>query len=97
MDDTNPNINLLSLDRETINKLMDTMAEKISAKLKEDFKRPQSRWLSPIETMNFLQISRNTLTKYANEGKIHRYRPSDGKILYDRFEINEYIKSTKEK
>jgi hypothetical protein len=68
------------------------LVEKVVARLKDQNKITEDKWISTEEAMSKLRItSKTTLIKIRDEGKISFVYASPRVILYDTDSINEYL------
>ena len=68
-----------------------TLIEEVYARLKATTDTPQSKWLSPSQAMQLLNIkSKTTMQTLRDTGKL-RYSQRSKLILYDRDSIEEYL------
>jgi hypothetical protein len=70
------------------------LIEEVVARIKEQHKVTQDKWISGEETMKMLRItSKTTLQKLRDEGKIRFSQPEKKIILYDLDSIHAYLNS----
>lgn len=69
-----------------------TLVEQVVARLHENSKQRDDKWLSVDQAMQLLNIkSKTTLQKLRDEGKVRFSQPQKKVILYDRDSIEAYL------
>lgn len=69
-----------------------TLIQEVYTRLKATTDKPQSKWLSPSQAMQLLNIkSKTTMQSLRDNGKIRYTQPQTKIILYDRDSIEEYL------
>lgn len=89
-------MNVICIEEEAFNHLIDKIITQVENKCN---KRVQSRWISDKEAVSLLGgISKSTLQRLRNTGKIRYSQPSRKIILYDRDSIldliNQHVQET---
>lgn len=81
-------MNIICLEEEAFYKLI----EQVVARIKQQHKIVEDKWVSSEEAMRKLRItSKTTLQKLRDEGKIKFSQPEKKIILYDSESINAYL------
>lgn len=69
-----------------------TLIQEVYTRLKATTDKPQSKWLTPSQALQLLNLkSKTSLLNLRQNGKIRYSQPQTKIILYDRDSIEEYL------